>query len=169
MTRDARSGLSVSSVAHLRTLGTRDEPRVGLWMNSFTVAVRSASCTSCVSSWNVSRKSSSRTSESSIRSAYWPMTQIIAAFASGSSSESKFSHSVEMMDSYWLGYFRKILRITTVASCTMYDTFVLTSCSSVLMQSCAAGAILMASLPMARTDFRTKSTSISVAYLPCIS
>ena len=35
----------------------------------------------------------------------------------------------------------------------------------VLMHSWAAGAILMASLPMARTDLRTKSTSISVAYL----
>jgi hypothetical protein len=42
---------------------------------------------------------------------------------------------------------------------------VLTSERSVLMQSWAAGAILMASLPMARTDLRTKSTSISVAYL----
>lgn len=35
----------------------------------------------------------------------------------------------------------------------------------VLIHSCAAGAILIASLPMARTDLRTKSTSISVAYL----
>ena len=33
------------------------------------------------------------------------------------------------------------------------------------MQSCAAGSILMASLPIARTDLRTKCTSISVAYL----
>jgi hypothetical protein len=76
---------------------------------------------------------------------------------------------VEMIDSYWLGYFRKMLRMTTVASCTMYETFVLTSWSNVLMQSCAAGAILMASLPIARTDFRTKSTSISVAYLSMVS
>jgi hypothetical protein len=51
----------------------------------------------------------------------------------------------------------------------MYDTFVLTSWRSVLMQSCAAGAILMASLPIARTDLRTKSTSISVAYLLHVS
>ena len=33
------------------------------------------------------------------------------------------------------------------------------------MQRRAAGSIFMASLPIARTDFRTKSTSISVAYL----
>ena len=88
-------------------------------MKSLTVAVRRASCTSWVSSWNESRKSSRRTSESSMRSAYCPMTQIMAALASGSSSESRFSHRVEMMDSYWLGYLRKMLRMTTVASWTM--------------------------------------------------
>ena len=33
------------------------------------------------------------------------------------------------------------------------------------MHFLAAGSILIASLPIARTDFRTKCTSISVAYL----
>lgn len=37
------------------------------------------------------------------------------------------------------------------------------------MQSWLEGGILMASLPMARTDLRTKSTSISVAYLGIVS
>jgi hypothetical protein len=49
----------------------------------------------------------------------------------------------------------------------MYDTLVLTRLRSVDIQSWLAGGILMASLPMARTDLRTKSTSISVAYLSC--
>lgn len=35
----------------------------------------------------------------SMRSAYSPMIQIMEALASGSSSDSRFSHSVEMMDS----------------------------------------------------------------------
>lgn len=37
------------------------------------------------------------------------------------------------------------------------------------MQRRAAGSILMASLPIARTDLRTKWTSISVAYLGGVS
>jgi hypothetical protein len=40
---------------------------------------------------------------------------------------------------------------------------------SVDIQSCDDGGILIASFPIARTDFRTKSTSISVAYLNSVS
>jgi hypothetical protein len=36
------------------------------------------------------------------------MIQIMEAFASGSSKSSRFSHNVEMMLSYWLGYFLKM-------------------------------------------------------------
>ena len=38
--------------------------------------------------------------------------------ASGSSKVSRFSHRVEMMLSYLLGYLRKMSLITTMASCT---------------------------------------------------
>lgn len=40
-----KSGLSTSSVAHLRTLGTNSCPAVGRLMNNLTVAVSSASWT----------------------------------------------------------------------------------------------------------------------------
>lgn len=43
--RSRKSGLSTSSVAHLRTLGTRCCPAVGRLMKSLTVAVRRASWT----------------------------------------------------------------------------------------------------------------------------
>ncbi len=43
--------------------------------------------------------------------------------ASGSSRESRFSQSVEMMLSYLLGYFLKISFITTTASWTTYVTY----------------------------------------------
>ena len=46
------------------------------------------------------------------------MSQIIDAFASGSSSVSRFSQSVPMIDSYRLGNLRKMSLITITASCT---------------------------------------------------
>ena len=52
------------------------------------------------SSGKVSRNCSSSSSALSMRSAYSPMIQIMDALASGSSSVSRFSHSVAMMDSY---------------------------------------------------------------------
>lgn len=53
-----------------------------------------------LSSWKPSRKLSSSSSALSILSAYSPTIQIMAALASGSSRESKFSHRVAMMLSY---------------------------------------------------------------------
>lgn len=53
-----------------------------------------------LSSWKPSRKLSSNSSALSILSAYSPTIQIIAARASGSSRESRFSHRVAMMLSY---------------------------------------------------------------------
>lgn len=53
-----------------------------------------------LSSWKPSRKLSSSSSALSIRSAYSPTIQIMAARASGSSRESRFSHSVAITLSY---------------------------------------------------------------------
>lgn len=53
-----------------------------------------------LSSWKPSRKLSRSSSALSILSAYSPTIQIIAARASGSSRESRFSHKVAMMLSY---------------------------------------------------------------------
>lgn len=53
-----------------------------------------------LSSWKPSRKLSSSSSALSILSAYSPTIQIMAARASGSSKESRFSHRVAMMLSY---------------------------------------------------------------------
>lgn len=44
----------------------------------------------------------------SMRSAYSPIIHASEALASGSSSASKFSHSVDMMPSYLCGYLRKM-------------------------------------------------------------
>lgn len=55
-----------------------------------------------LSSWKPSRKLSSNSSALSILSAYSPTIQIIAARASGSSRESKFSQRVAMILSYLL-------------------------------------------------------------------
>lgn len=102
--------------------------------------------TCVLSSWKPSRKLSSSSSALSIRSAYSPTIQIMAARASGSSSESRFSQRVAMMLSYLrdtrvsasadhtssaptklsrglfgaylLGYLRKMSLMTTMASCT---------------------------------------------------
>jgi hypothetical protein len=74
-------------------------PSVGFLRKSFTVAVSSCSCTAASSSANVSRNVSSSSSALSMRSAYSPMIHTMAALASGSSSVSRFSHSVAMMDS----------------------------------------------------------------------
>ena len=60
------------------------------------------------SSWKPSRKLCRISSALSILSAYSPTIHIIAARASGSSRESRFSHNVEIIVSYLLGYFRKI-------------------------------------------------------------
>lgn len=59
--------------------------------------------TSTGSSKKVNKKSSNNSSEFSILSAYCPTIQIIAAFASGVSSASKFSHKVPIIPSYWFG------------------------------------------------------------------
>lgn len=55
--------------------------------------------------------------------------------------------------------------MTTMASCTTQLTLVCIRSNSVLTHLSAAGSTLMAQRPMARTDFLTKSTSTSVAYL----
>ena len=114
--RSRMSGLSASLVAHERTRNTSSCPFAGLAMKSFTVAVNKANWTSYVSSAREKIKSSRRVSAFSILAAYCPMTQIIDFLDSGSSRLSRFSHNVEMMDSYCPGYFRRISRLTTVAS-----------------------------------------------------
>ena len=60
------------------------------------------------SSVNVSTKMPSSSSALSILFAYSPMIQIREAFASGSSSSSRFAHNVGMTPSYVEGYFRKM-------------------------------------------------------------
>ena len=90
----------------------------GRLRKSLTVAVSIWSCTCGVSSSNDSRKDSSSSSALSMRSAYSPMIQIIEAFASGSSSVSRFSQRVPMIDSYRLGNLRKMSLMTMTASCT---------------------------------------------------
>ena len=69
----------------------------GFFRNSLTVAVMSCSCTAAVSSGNDSRNCSSSSSALSMRSAYSPMIHTMLALASGSSSDSRLSHSVPMM------------------------------------------------------------------------
>ncbi|KAE8226773.1 hypothetical protein CF319_g685 [Tilletia indica] len=82
--RSRTSGLSTSSVAHFNTLGTSSPPAAGRLRKSLTVAVRRANRTSGGSSRKEYRKSSNSSSLFSIRSAYSPTIQIMAAFASGS-------------------------------------------------------------------------------------
>lgn len=106
-----------------------------------------------------------RSSAFSIRSAYCPTIQMIAAFASGSSNRSRFSHRMGMIFSYRSGNLRKMSLMTTMASCTTYVTLFSMSSTRTLMQSSAAVETLMARRPMERTAFRTKSMSTSVAYL----
>lgn len=53
-----------------------------------------------LSSWKPSKKLSNNSSALSMRSAYSPTIQIMAARASGSSRESRFSHSVAITLSY---------------------------------------------------------------------
>jgi hypothetical protein len=43
---------------------------------------------------------------------------LFLTFAAGSSKVSRFSHRVEMTDSYWSGYLRKMSLVTMIASCT---------------------------------------------------
>ena len=97
------SGLSQFCVTVFRMSFTRSFVSLGRIRNSFTVAVSSDSCTFGGSSSKPSGKVSSSSSELSIRSAYSPMIQIMADLASGSSSVSRFWHSVPMMDSYLFG------------------------------------------------------------------
>jgi hypothetical protein len=125
----------------------------------------SVGLTSVGSSKNVNKKSSSNSSEFSIRSAYCPTIQIIAAFASGSSSTSRCSHSTPMTDSYWFGYRRKMSLMTTTASWTTYETLVAMRARRTAIERSDEAGILMASRPMERTALRTKSTSTSEAYL----
>lgn len=95
-------------VERLRTCCTSSCVSVGLFRNSFTMAVNSCSWTCVFSSWNPSKKLSNSSSALSIRSAYSPIIQIMEARASGSSRVSKFSHRVAIMLSYLFGYLRKI-------------------------------------------------------------
>jgi hypothetical protein len=121
--------------------------------------------TSVDSSKNEYVRFSIRSSAFSIRSAYCPTIQMIAAFASGSSNRSRFSHRMGMIFSYWSGNLRKMSLMTTMASCTTYVTLFSMSSTRTLIQSSAALETLMARRPMERTAFRTKSISTSVAYL----
>ena len=121
--------------------------------------------TSVASSRNEYVRFSMSSSAFSIRSAYCPTIQMIAALASGSSKISRLSHRIGIIFSYLSGYLRKISLITTMASCTTYVTLFSISSTRTLMQSSAAPETLIASRPMERTAFRTKSISTSVAYL----
>jgi hypothetical protein len=70
--------------------------------------VRTERPTAYDSSVNVSTKIPRSSSALSILLAYSPMIQMRDAFASGSSSSSKFAHKVGMTPSYVDGYLRKI-------------------------------------------------------------
>ena len=78
------------------------------------------------SSEKPSRNVNSNSSALSMRSAYSPMIQIMDALASGSSRESRFSHSVDMILSYLFGYLRKMSFKTTIASCSIWSEFMIT-------------------------------------------
>ena len=73
---------------------------------SITHTARYVTC--AFSSWKFSKNDPRSSSTLSMRSQYSPKIQIMEARASGSSSESRFSQRVEMMLSYWLGYFLKM-------------------------------------------------------------
>lgn len=95
----------ITCVVRVSTFWTRSCVSVGFLRKSFTMAVNNCSCTCEFSSWKPSKKLCNNSSALSIRSAYSPMIHIIEARASGSSSESKFSHNVDIIFSYLFGYF----------------------------------------------------------------
>mmetsp|Transcript_47213 Transcript_47213/g.111330 ORF Transcript_47213/g.111330 Transcript_47213/m.111330 type:complete len:216 (+) Transcript_47213:587-1234(+) len=159
--RSRRSGFVLPVVASCSTCLTSAWALSGFLRKSLTVAVRSCSWTSTSRSPNSSTKASRSSCAFSMRSAYWPTIQMRAALASGSSSESKFSHSTAITLSYWLGYLRKMSLMTTIDSCTTYATLVWMHSRRTVTQRSAAFSILRAHLPIARTALRTKSTSTS--------
>lgn len=121
--------------------------------------------TSTLSSRKVYSRSSRSSSALSILFANCPRIHIMAAFASGSSSRSRFSQSVGIMPSYLPGYRRKMSLMTITASWTTYDTLVSMRLSNAWMQLSAAASTLIARRPIDLTAFRTKSRSTSEAYL----